>query len=60
MREEAERNILAVMEKEQQLSAQVNRKKRQYLLLEKQKQLNSLLDLQVIFTHVTLVLKSPR
>ncbi|XP_016308698.1 HAUS augmin-like complex subunit 8 isoform X2 [Sinocyclocheilus anshuiensis] len=47
MREEAERNILAVMEKEQQLSAQVNRKKRQYLLLEKQKQLNSLLDLQI-------------
>ncbi|RXN09269.1 HAUS augmin-like complex subunit 8 isoform X1 [Labeo rohita] len=47
LREEAERNILAVMEKEQQLSAQVNRKKRQYLLLEKQKQLNSLLDLQI-------------
>ncbi|XP_026055190.1 HAUS augmin-like complex subunit 8 [Carassius auratus] len=46
-REEAERNILAVMEKEQQLSAQVNRKKRQYLLLEKQKQFNSLLDLQM-------------
>ncbi|XP_043081138.1 HAUS augmin-like complex subunit 8 isoform X1 [Puntigrus tetrazona] len=46
-REEAERNILAVMEKEQQLSAQVSRKKRQYLLLEKQKQLNSLLDLQI-------------
>ncbi|XP_067302829.1 HAUS augmin-like complex subunit 8 [Pseudorasbora parva] len=47
MREEAERNILAVMEKEQQLCAQVNQKKRQYLLLEKQKQLNSLLDLQI-------------
>ncbi|KAL1249713.1 hypothetical protein QQF64_020718 [Cirrhinus molitorella] len=47
LREEAERNILTVMEKEQQLSAQVNRKKRQYLLLEKQNQLNSLLDLQI-------------
>ncbi|XP_067226674.1 HAUS augmin-like complex subunit 8 isoform X1 [Chanodichthys erythropterus] len=47
MREEFERNIMAVMEKEQQLCAQVNRKKQQYLLLEKQKQLNSLLDLQI-------------
>lgn len=47
MREEAERNILSVMEKEQQLRAQVNQKKRQYLLLEKQKQLNGLLDVQV-------------
>ncbi|KAG1955730.1 HAUS augmin-like complex subunit [Pimephales promelas] len=47
MREEAERNILAVMEKEQQLRAQVNQKKRQYLLLEKQKELNSLLDVQI-------------
>lgn len=36
-----------MMEKEHQLSAQVNRKKRQYLLMEKQKQLNSLLDLQI-------------
>ncbi|XP_056589572.1 HAUS augmin-like complex subunit 8 [Triplophysa dalaica] len=47
LREEAERNILTVMEKEQQLRSQVHRMKRQYLVLEKQKQLNSLLDLQI-------------
>nr|XP_055044429.1 HAUS augmin-like complex subunit 8 isoform X1 [Misgurnus anguillicaudatus] len=47
LREEAERNILTVMDKEQQLRLQVHRKKRQYLLLEKQKQLNGLLDLQI-------------
>uniref|UniRef100_A0A8C1X999 Si:ch211-153a8.4 n=1 Tax=Cyprinus carpio TaxID=7962 RepID=A0A8C1X999_CYPCA len=48
MREEAERNILAVMEKEQQLSAQVNRKKRQYLLLEKQKHPSSFMQIEAL------------
>ncbi|XP_051518850.1 HAUS augmin-like complex subunit 8 isoform X2 [Myxocyprinus asiaticus] len=47
LREEAEKNILTVMEKEQQLRAQVNRKKRQCMLWEKQKQINNLLDLQI-------------
>ncbi|XP_051516483.1 HAUS augmin-like complex subunit 8 [Myxocyprinus asiaticus] len=47
LREEAEKNILTVMEKERQLHAQVNRKTRQCMLLEKQKQINNLLDLQI-------------
>lgn len=47
LREEAEKNILTVMQKEQQQHTEVNPKKRQYLLLQKQKELNSLLDLQI-------------
>ncbi|TRY54083.1 hypothetical protein DNTS_034503, partial [Danionella cerebrum] len=47
LKEEAERKILIVMEKEQQLRSEVNQKKRKYLLQKKQTELNAVLDLQM-------------
>ncbi|XP_072553170.1 HAUS augmin-like complex subunit 8 isoform X1 [Salminus brasiliensis] len=47
LKEEAERNLLIMMEEEERLRSKVMGMKRRYLLLEKQKQLNDLLDLQV-------------
>ncbi|XP_076840573.1 HAUS augmin-like complex subunit 8 [Brachyhypopomus gauderio] len=47
LKEEAERNLLVVMKEEEKLRAKLASKKRQYLLFEKQKQLNDLLDLQI-------------
>ncbi|KAG9269481.1 HAUS augmin-like complex subunit 8 isoform X1 [Astyanax mexicanus] len=47
LKEEAERNLLIMMEEEEKLRSKVMDMKRRYLLLEKQKQLNDLLDLQV-------------
>ncbi|XP_017556444.1 HAUS augmin-like complex subunit 8 isoform X2 [Pygocentrus nattereri] len=47
LKEEAERNLLIMMEEEEKLRLKVMSKKRQYLLLEKHKQLNDLLDLQI-------------
>ncbi|XP_010870018.2 HAUS augmin-like complex subunit 8 [Esox lucius] len=44
---EAEGRILAVMEEEEQLRKEVHEKKRMYHLLEKNKQLDDLLDLQI-------------
>lgn len=44
---EAEGHILAVMEEEEQLRKEVHEKKRRYLLLEKNKQMHELLDLQI-------------
>uniref|UniRef100_A0AAZ3QYY2 Uncharacterized protein n=1 Tax=Oncorhynchus tshawytscha TaxID=74940 RepID=A0AAZ3QYY2_ONCTS len=44
---EAEGRIIAVMEEEELLRKEVHEKKRQYLLLEKNKQLDDLLDLQI-------------
>ncbi|KAL7864601.1 hypothetical protein AOLI_G00160210 [Acnodon oligacanthus] len=47
LKEEAERNLLIMMEEEEKLRLKVMSKKRQYLLLEKHKQLNYLLNLQI-------------
>lgn len=47
LKAEAEGRIIAVMEEEELLRKEVHEKKRQYLLLEKNKQLDDLLDLQV-------------
>ncbi|KAL1022983.1 hypothetical protein UPYG_G00035030 [Umbra pygmaea] len=47
LKEEAEGRILAVMEEEEQLWKEVHEKKRMYHLLEKNKQLDGLLDLQI-------------
>lgn len=47
LKAEAEGRIIAVMEEEELLRKEVHEKKRQYLLLEKNKQLDDLLDLQI-------------
>ncbi|KAK1801666.1 hypothetical protein P4O66_022301, partial [Electrophorus voltai] len=47
LKEEAERNLLIVMQEEDKLRTTLASKKRKYLLLEKQKQLDDLLDLQI-------------
>lgn len=47
LKAEAEGRIIAVMEEEELLRKEVHEKKRQYLLLQKNKQLDDLLDLQV-------------
>ncbi|MBN3303190.1 HAUS8 protein, partial [Amia calva] len=47
LREEAERCLLAVMEEEERLRSAVQEKKRQFLLREKERQLDDLLDLQI-------------
>ncbi|KAL6482635.1 hypothetical protein MHYP_G00075070 [Metynnis hypsauchen] len=47
LKDEAEKNLLIMMEEEEKLRLKVMGKKRQYHLLEKHKQLNDLLDLQV-------------
>ncbi|KAI4881913.1 hypothetical protein NFI96_021086, partial [Prochilodus magdalenae] len=47
LKEEAERSLLTMIEEEERLRSKVMGMKRQYLLLEKQKQLNDLLDLQI-------------
>ncbi|XP_066528645.1 HAUS augmin-like complex subunit 8 [Hoplias malabaricus] len=47
LKEEAERNLLIMMEEEEKLRSEVMSMKRQYILLEKQKQFNDLLDLQI-------------
>lgn len=49
LKEEAERNLITLMEEEEKLRSKVMNKKRQCLHLEKQQQLNDLLDLQVTF-----------
>ncbi|KAI1882836.1 hypothetical protein AGOR_G00239010 [Albula goreensis] len=46
LKEEAERNLLAMMEEEEKLRQRVHKKKQQHLLLEKRKQRGELLDLQ--------------
>lgn len=56
LKEEAERNLITLMEEEERLRSKVMCKKRQCLLLEKQQQLNDLLDLQVMFIHFRLLL----
>ncbi|XP_017341914.1 HAUS augmin-like complex subunit 8 isoform X1 [Ictalurus punctatus] len=48
LKEEAERNLITLMEEEERLRSKVMCKKRQCLLLEKQQQLNDLLDLQIV------------
>ncbi|XP_071005325.1 HAUS augmin-like complex subunit 8 isoform X1 [Oncorhynchus clarkii lewisi] len=47
LKAEAEGRIIAVMDEEELLRKEVHEKKRQYLLLEKNKQLDDLLDLQI-------------
>ncbi|XP_030640132.1 HAUS augmin-like complex subunit 8 [Chanos chanos] len=47
LKEEAETDLLTKAEEVEQMRARVNEKKRQYHVLEKRKQLNSLLDLQI-------------
>lgn len=52
LKEEAERNLITLMEEEEKLRSKVMNKKRQCLHLEKQQQLNDLLDLQVTFLYI--------
>ncbi|XP_018583643.1 HAUS augmin-like complex subunit 8 [Scleropages formosus] len=47
LKAEAETNILLVLEEEEKMRKRVHEKKRQHLLLEKIKQLNSVLDIQL-------------
>lgn len=54
LKEEAERNLITLMEDEEKLRSKIVNKKRQCLHLEKQQQLNDLLDLQVTFINVNL------
>ncbi|KAM6962539.1 HAUS augmin-like complex subunit 8 [Aplochiton taeniatus] len=59
LRAEAEEQLLAVMEEEEHLCKEIQEKKRQCLLLEKNKQMNDLLDLQIaILTPVAEVAES--
>ncbi|XP_036825026.1 HAUS augmin-like complex subunit 8 isoform X2 [Oncorhynchus mykiss] len=55
LKAEAEGRIIAVMEEEELLRKEVHEKKRQYLLLEKNKQLDDLLDLQsdILYFQIT-------
>ncbi|XP_060793969.1 HAUS augmin-like complex subunit 8 isoform X2 [Neoarius graeffei] len=48
LKEEAERNLITLMEEEEKLRSKVMNKKRQCLHLEKQQQLDDLLDLQTV------------
>ncbi|XP_026776878.1 HAUS augmin-like complex subunit 8 isoform X2 [Pangasianodon hypophthalmus] len=48
LKEEAERNLITLMEEEEKLRSKIMSKKRQCLHLEKQQQLNDLLDLQIV------------
>ena len=51
LKSEAEAKIMQVMEEEEALHNEVQEKKRQYLLMEKDRLVNELLDLQVRNQH---------
>lgn len=59
LKAEAEARILQEMEEEEALQNEVQKKKRQYLFIEKEKLINEMLDLQVRipFTYLVTVLK---
>ncbi|XP_053338893.1 HAUS augmin-like complex subunit 8 isoform X1 [Clarias gariepinus] len=48
LKQEAERNLITLMEEDEKLRSKIMSKKRQCLHLEKQQQLNDLLDLQIV------------
>ncbi|XP_060750038.1 HAUS augmin-like complex subunit 8 isoform X2 [Tachysurus vachellii] len=48
LKEEAERNLITLMEEEEKLRSKIMNKKQQCLLLKKQQQLNDLLDMQIV------------
>lgn len=59
LKAEAEARILQEMEEEEALQNEVQKKKRQYLFIEKEKLINEMLDLQVRipFTYLVTLLK---
>lgn len=55
LKAEAEARILQEMEEEEALQNEVQKKKRQYLFIEKEKLINEMLDLQVRIPFTSLV-----
>lgn len=56
LKAEAEAQLLQEMEEEDALHNEVQQKKRQYLLMEKERQINEMLDLQVRKTFLFVVM----